>query len=79
MVDNGKYLGVYLGVGGAEKTFKGCEEKYLRGALISALVLPLLFLLLADITSEPYLFLVMFPRCSFTLTFLGLRGLSKEP
>ena len=28
-VDNGKYLGVYLGVGGTEKTFKGCEEKCL--------------------------------------------------
>ena len=27
IVDHGKYLGVFLGVGGAEKTFKSCEEK----------------------------------------------------
>ena len=29
IVDNGKYLGVFLGVGGVKKTFKSCEEKYL--------------------------------------------------
>ena len=29
IVVNGKYLGVYLGVGGSEKTFEVCEEKYL--------------------------------------------------
>ena len=29
VVDHGKYLGVFLGVGGVEKMFKGCEEKYL--------------------------------------------------
>jgi len=29
VVDHGKYLGVFLGVGGVQKTFKGCEEKYL--------------------------------------------------
>ena len=29
IVDSGKYLGVYLGVDGSEKTFKVCEEKYL--------------------------------------------------
>ena len=29
IVDHGKYLGVFLGVGGVVKTFKGCGEKYL--------------------------------------------------
>ena len=29
IVDNGRYLGVFLGVGGVEKTLKCCEEKYL--------------------------------------------------
>ena len=29
IVDNAKYLGVYLGVGGCEKTFIACEQKYL--------------------------------------------------
>jgi len=29
VVDHGKYPGVFLGVGGVQKTFKGCEEKYL--------------------------------------------------
>ena len=29
IVDNGKYLGVCLGVGGSEKTYEYCEEKYL--------------------------------------------------
>ena len=29
IVDSGKYLGVYLGVGGSEKTLKACEEKHL--------------------------------------------------
>ena len=29
IVDSGKYLGVYLGVGGCEKTFSACEQKYL--------------------------------------------------
>ena len=36
IVDSGKYLGVYLGVGGSEKTLKVCEDKYLsRGFDIS--------------------------------------------
>ena len=29
IVDSGKYLGVYLGAGGCEKTFTACEQKYL--------------------------------------------------
>ena len=29
IVGSGKYLGVYLGVAGSEKTFKACEDKYL--------------------------------------------------
>jgi len=29
IVNRGKYLGVFLGVGGCEKTFEVCEEKYL--------------------------------------------------
>ena len=29
IVDNAKYLGFFLGVGGARKTFELCEEKYL--------------------------------------------------
>ena len=30
IVDKGKYLGVYLGVGGCEKTFTACEQKHLN-------------------------------------------------
>ena len=29
VVDGGEYLGVYLGVGGCEKTSDACEEKFL--------------------------------------------------
>ena len=28
-MDSGKYLGVYLGVGGSEKTFEVCADRYL--------------------------------------------------
>ena len=30
ILDNRKYLGVYLGHGGCEKTLNACEDKYLR-------------------------------------------------